>query len=119
MRKIEQNETVVNIITATIPNWHLSRLAYNDYNSPFIKRVRPAVREGDKYHDLLTGAPITLSDNDYVWDLGVGDVLQYPDGRQYLINRKAMPTRDVILQRNDEGNWKYRPSCMVLHVVTG
>ena len=115
MKKLTESEKVVNLISS-VQAWG-ERLDYNNYDSKLITEVRPAILEDGKYTDLRTGEELQLKRGMQVWELSVGNVLEYPDGKMFLISRLVDKDRTRVIFADDEGNWRYSPSCMVKHKV--
>lgn len=112
MKKLEKNAKVVSLISY-ISRWG-EKVNYADYNNPRITEVRPAiVSEDGKYTDLRTGEVIERTPSMQEWVLYPGYVLEYPDGKLFLISRLVDKERTRVIFPEDEGNWHYSPTSMI------
>lgn len=112
MKKLEKNAKVVSLISY-ISLWG-EKVDSADYNNPRITEVRPAiVSEDGKYTDLRTGEVIERTPSMLEWLLFPGNVVEYPDGKLFLISRLADKERTRVIFAEDEGNWRYSPTSMV------
>ena len=111
MKKLSKEAKVVNLVSS-VKAWG-ERVDLGNYDSKLITEVRPCIHENGKYTDLRTGEEVTLGPSTQVWDVFVGTVFEYPDGKMFLLSRLLDKERTRVIFAEDEGSWRYSPSSMI------
>ena len=104
------NGNVVNLVTygpvlnmTSIPN-------VGDYGHWNIRSMTPCVKKNGKYVDIRTNAVVPDPTNKQEWPLLVGAVIQYSDGKKFLLSRSISGDRPLLLMKIDDA--EFNPASM-------
>lgn len=85
-----------------------------DYKNPVIKEIIPCIQSGKKFRDIIHGKKVFANENTLVWNVSVGTVLNYQDGKKILLSR-TIQSRELLLV--DDNSFTFNPMSMVCYDV--
>lgn len=83
-----------------------------DYKSKRIKNITPCIKVDGEFFDLLTGKPVSVSENVLEWPVSVGTVFHYKNGKSLLISRSLSDRRLMLME-----DFTFNPQSMVKYDV--
>ncbi len=83
-----------------------------DYKSQKIKDITPCIKTDGNFFDLLTGKPVSKTENTLEWPVSVGTAFRYKNGKSILISRSLSDRRLMIME-----DFTFNPQSMIKYDV--